>query len=196
MRELAILMFQSLDGVMQSPAAPEEDPSGEFSLGGWAQACWQDVMAQVGREAMSSPYDMLLGRNTYNQMAGHFSQIPPGDPTADRLNRAKKYVVTSGADQDLVWQNSTALSSQDVQSEVLQLKQQDGPLLQVHGSWLLLQTLLRHQLVDEFRIWTFPIVLGSGKRLFEPGVATTKLQLLKTEPCPSGVLMQIYRKAD
>ncbi len=184
MRNLAILIFQTLDGVMQAP--------GGYSEPGWANDCWTDVMEQVGRKAMAENYDVLLGRNTYNIFASSFSDVAPGDPVADKLNQAKKYVVTSDTN-DLSWKNSVKINSQDVAGEILKLKQEDGPLLQVHGSWQLIQPLLSNQLIDEFRIWTFPVVVGEGKRLFADGAVPTNLKLIKIESCPSGAFMNFWR---
>jgi len=190
LRNLAILIFQTLDGVMQDPGAPSEG----FSKGGWANDCWTDVMEQVGREAMAENYDVLLGRNTYNTFVSSFSDVAPGNPVADKLNQAKKYVVTSDTN-DLSWKNSVKINSQDVAGEILKLKQEDGPLLQVHGSWQLIQLLLSNQLIDEFRIWTFPVVVGEGKRLFADGAVPTKFQLTQFETSPSGALMHFYKRA-
>ena len=187
MRELAVLTFQTLDGVMQAPKLPEEDRSGGFARGGWADPYWDDVMAQVGRVAMNVPYDALFGRKTYDLFAAH--QPASGTPLSD----AKKYVVTSNP-AGLAWQNSVPLTG-DVPAEVARLKQEDGPLLQVHGSWELIQTLLDHHLVDEFRLWTFPVVVGAGKRLFAEGFAAEHLDLTRTDVTGNGVVMGIYRRA-
>jgi len=180
---------------MQAPSDPEEDFSGGFTQGGWANDCWEDVMMQVGREAMAENYDLLLGRNTYNIFASSFANAEPGNPTADKLNRAIKYVVTSDTN-DLTWQNSVKISSEeDIAVEISKLKQSDGPLLQVHGSWQLIQTLLSKQLVDELRLWTFPVVVGEGKRLFADGAVPSKFQLTKFETCPSGAFMHFYHRS-
>jgi len=194
MRELAILTFVTLDGVMQSPSSPDEDPSGGFEYGGWAVECWDEVMEQVRREAMASPYDYLFGRKTYDIFAAHWPGIGDENPEARRLNAATKYVATSSL-EGLEWQNTRRLSG-DIAAQVARLKQQDGPLLQVHGSGQLIQTLLAHDLIDWFRLWTFPVVVGSGKRLFDQGAAPAGLELVKTEPCPSGAVMSIYRRRD
>ena len=191
MREIAILIFQTLDGVMQAPSVPEEDYSGGFTQGGWAQECWDDVMAQVGREAMAEPYDLLLGRTTYELFAASFAAADEDNPVAGKLNKAKKYVVTSTL-EDLVWQNSEQISG-DIAAQVRDLKDQDGPLLQVHGSWQLIQLLQAKNLIDEYRLWTFPVVVGSGKRLFAEGALPANLNLIKSEAGPSGAIMQIYR---
>lgn len=183
MRELAVLTFQSLDGVMQSPSSPEEDSSGGFTAGGWARDCWDEVMGQVMREAMASPYDLLLGRKTYELFAPSWSNASSDNPIARILNSATKYVVTSTLDE-LEWSNSVAISG-DIVSEIVRLKEEDGNLLQVHGSWQLIQLLLAHGLIDEFRLWTFPVIIGSGKRLFEDGSNSEKLELVKKDDCPN-----------
>ena len=170
MRDLAILTFQSLDRVMQAPKLPEEDTSGNFADGGWAAPYWDEVMALVSREAMSEPYDALFGRKTYDMFAAH--QPSGGTPLSD----ARKYVVTSNS-SGLTWQNSVPLTD-DIPSEIGRLKESGGPLIQVHGSWQLVQALLAHDLVDEFRIWTFPLVVGDGKRLFSDGTALESVRRL------------------
>ncbi len=192
MRELAILTFLTLDGVMQAPRLPEEDPSSGFKHGGWAVNCWDEVMEQVRREAMAAPYDMLLGRKTYELFAAHQPPVSDDNPDAKRMHNATKFVATSTL-STLEWNNATPISG-DIAAEVARLKDQDGPLLQIHGSWQLIQTLLAHGLVDEFRLWTFPVVVGSGKRLFGQDTAPTGVTLIKTEPCPSGAVMNIYRR--
>jgi len=190
MRKLAILIFQTLDGVMQAPSSPDEDSSGDFTQGGWARDCWEEVMEQVRREAMAAPYDILLGRTTYEMFAASFSNSSNNNPDAEKLNGAKKFVVTSTLNE-LSWQNSERITG-DIAAEVPRLKQQDGPLLQVHGSWQLVQTLLSHRLIDEFRLWTFPVVVGTGKRLFAQGVVPTNLKLTKSESSPCGAIMSFY----
>ena len=193
MRKLAILTFLTLDGVMQGPSGPEEDPSGGFTHGGWARNCWSDVMEQVNREAMGDPYDLLLGRKTYEIFAAHFPNAG-NDAHSNKLNDATKFVATSTLNK-LEWKNSVPITG-DIAEEVSRLKDQDGPLLQVHGSWQLIQTLLSHGLIDEFRLWIFPVVVGSGKRLFGQGTIPTGLTLLKTDTCSTGAMMSIYRRAD
>jgi len=194
MRKLAILTFQTLDGVMQAPSVPEEDFSGGFTQGGWANECWNEVMEQVGREAMAEPYDLLLGRTTYEIFASNFANsISGNNPIAEKLNNARKYVVTSTLKQ-LQWQNSVQVIG-DIAEEVSRLKEQNGPLLQVHGSWQLIQTLLSNRLIDEYRLWTFPVVVGNGKRLFSEGAVPSKLKLTKFESCPSGAFMNFYQSA-
>jgi len=191
MRKLAILTFQTLDGVMQAPSVPEEDFSGDFTQGGWANDCWNEVMEQVGMEAMAEPYDLLLGRNTYEIFASSFADAPSDNLVAEKLNNAKKYVVTSTL-KKLQWQNSELVTG-DIVAKISKLKEQDGPLLQVHGSWQLIQTLLSNNLIDEFRLWTFPVIVGAGKRLFSEGSNPSNLKLTKFKSCPSGAFMNFYQ---
>lgn len=192
MRDLAILIFLTLDGVMQAPGLPEEDPSGGFIHGGWSANYWEEVMEQVMEEAMAAPYDLLLGRKTYEIFAAHWPHVG-NDPVANKLNNATKFVATSTLSK-LEWKNSIRISG-DIAAEVSRLKDQDGPLLQVHGSWQLIQNLLSHELIDEFRLWTFPLVVGPGKRLFGQGTVQTDLTLIKTKTTSNGVMMSIYRRA-
>ena len=187
MRELAILTFVSLDGVMQSPKLPDEDLSGGFTKGGWANSCWDNVMESVARVAMSQPYDVLLGRNTYNSFAPAFSG------SESLMDLGTKYVVSSRP-IDKAWEPTVTIDA-DVPAAIAALKAEDGPLLQVHGSHGLIQLLLQHQLIDEFRIWTFPVVLGSGKRLFGEGSIPVNLELQQSEALSSGATMSVYRNA-
>ena len=191
MRTLAVLTFLTLDGVMQAPVQPEEDPSGGFMHGGWAVNYWDEVMAQVMEEAMADPYDLLLGRKTYEIFAAHWSNAGD-DQHANKLNNATKFVATSTLSK-FEWKNSIGISG-DIAAEVSRLKDQDGPLLQVHGSWQLIQALLSHELIDEFRLWTFPLVVGPGKRLFGRDTVPTDLTLVKTKTTSNGVMMSVYRR--
>ena len=192
MRDLAILTFITLDGVMQAPGHPGEDPSGGFKQGGWASEWWDEVMAQVRAEAMAAPYDMLYGRKTFEMFAAHWPKAGDDNPDAVKMNDAAKYVATSSA-RDLEWTNATCLTG-DIPAEVSRLKKQEGPLLQVHGSWQLIQTLLAHDLIDEFRLWVFPLVVGGGKRLFADGAIPAKLTFTKTGTTAKGAVMSIYRR--
>lgn len=191
MREIAILSFVTLDGVMQAPMMPDEDKSGGFEQGGWAAPYWDEVMAQVQAEAMAAPYDMLFGRKTYDAFAAHWPNAG-GGPIADMMNAAKKYVVSTGA-PSLGWNNSHLVTG-NVPAEIASLKTENGPLLQVHGSTRLLQTLFSHDLVDEFRLWCFPVIAGTGKRLFDGDAVPTQLELTKSEQTEGGVVMSVYRK--
>ena len=194
MRELAILSFVTLDGVMQSPTSPEEDPSGGFRAGGWGAPYWEQVMPQVYGEAMSEPYDLLFGRKTYDVFASHWPNLGSDDPVAARLNGGHKYVATRSAIHPLPWSPSTLLTG-DIPAEIGKLKGEGGSLIQVHGSTELIQTLLRHDLIDELRLWTFPVVVGGGKRLFSEGAVPGDLRLVRSGSTENGVVMSIYRRA-
>ncbi|WP_299727146.1 dihydrofolate reductase family protein [uncultured Tateyamaria sp.] len=192
MRQLAVLSFVTLDGVMQSPSMPEEDPSGGFAMGGWAAPYWAGVMPHVERVAMAHPYDILFGRKTYDIFAGHWPNAPKSE-TGERMNAARKYVATSRTDP-LNWANAHALNG-DIAGAVAQLKAENGPLLQVHGSAALIQTLQAHDLVDEFRVWTFPVVVGAGKRLFEDSVTPRSYTVQTAEALENGVMHHILGRA-
>ena len=189
MRKLKILTFQTLDGVMQGPGSPDEDTTGGFRHGGWAANYWGEVMEQVQREAMAEPYDLLFGRKTYEMFAPYWSSAEPDNPIAVMMNSATKYVATNTLTR-VDWENSHIIRG-DIPAEIAELKQKDGPLLQVHGSWRLIQSLLKHNLVDELRIWTFPVVVGSGKRLFSDTPGAT-YDLIKSDVCPSGAFMNFW----
>ena len=193
MRELAILTFQTLDGVMQAPSMPEEDRSGGFDRGGWGAPYWDEVMALVRSEVMAEPYDILFGRRTYQLFAANWPSIGDDNPVAKMMNNARKYVATSTL-TELEWKNSQPIAG-DVAAEVSRLKAQDGPLIQIHGSCELIQTLLCNDLIDEFRLWTFPVVVGGGKRLFNDGATLADLCLVKSDTTSNGVVMGIYRRA-
>ena len=189
MRTLAVNTFLSLDGVMQAPGGPEEDPTGGFAHGGWAATYFDDEMlAQV---AEADPYELLLGRGTYEIFAAHW----PYDegPIADRLNSTRKHVASTTLDR-VEWSNSTLIPG-DVAEYVSSLKSQEGPEIQVHGSPRLIQTLLRHDLIDEFRLWIFPVVLGSGKRLFGDGTIPAGLRLADSKVSKTGVTINTYVRA-
>jgi dihydrofolate reductase len=188
-RTLVVNTFISLDGVMQGPGGPDEDPTGGFTLGGWAVNYFDDEM--LGRIADSGPYDLLLGRGTYEIFAAHW----PYDegPVADQLNNARKHVASTTLER-ADWNNSTVISG-DVAAYVADLKSQDGPEIQVHGSPGLIQTLLEHDLIDEFRLWIFPVVVGSGKRFFGDGAIPAGLKLKESKTSKTGVTINIYERA-
>jgi dihydrofolate reductase len=192
MRKLVTSTFVTLDGVMQAPGGPEEDPSGDFQYGGWSVNYWDDAMGEVMGQSFGVPFDLLLGRRTYEIFAAHWPHVTD-DPAADVLNQARKYVASSTMER-ADWNNSVLLN-QDVPRQVAELKQQDGPEIQVHGSANLIQTLLRHNLVDEFRIWTFPVLLGGGKRLFGAGTLPAGLTLSASRTSSTGVVMSTYQPA-
>ena len=189
MRILAVNTFMSLDGVMQSPGGPEEDPTGGFALGGWGVNYFDDEM--MARVAESDPYELLLGRGTYEIFAAHW----PYDegPIADHLNGTRKHVASTTLER-VEWNNSTLITG-DVAEHVAALKCEDGPEIQVHGSPGLIQTLLRHDLIDEYRLWIFPLVIGSGKRFAGDGAIPAALELVESKVSKSGVTINTYRRA-
>jgi dihydrofolate reductase len=189
MRKLTVNTFMTLDGVMQAPGGPEEDPTGGFEYGGWSVNYWDDEMGEVMGEAMGKPFDLVLGRKTYEIFAAHWPHAAD-QPGAKQLNDATKYVASRTL-SSLEWANSVLIEG-DVAESVAALKQQDGPELQVHGSSNLIQTLLRHNLIDEFRIWTFPVVVGSGKRLFADGTVPSGLKLVDSKISTTGVVIGTY----
>ena len=189
MRSLVVNTFMSLDGVMQAPGGPDEDPTGGFRYGGWAVSYFDDEMME--RMAGSAPYELLLGRGTYEIFAAHW----PYDegPIADHLNGTRKHVASTTLER-VEWSNSTLIEG-DVATYVEDIKAQDGPEIQVHGSPGLIQTLLEHDLVDQYRIWIFPVVLGSGKRLFGDGAIPAGLRLVDSQVSGSGVTINVYERA-
>jgi dihydrofolate reductase len=192
MRKLVVSTFLTLDGVMQAPGGPGEDDSDGFSHGGWSVNYWDEQMGQVMGEAMSMPFDLVLGRKTYDIFAAHW---PHGtdDPGAKPLNDATKYVA-SRSHPALEWSNSLLIEG-DAAAGIAALKKQDGPELQVHGSGNLIQTLLRHNLVDEYRLWVFPLVIGWGKRLFSDGTVPSALRLVDSKVSSTGVVIGTYEPA-
>jgi dihydrofolate reductase len=189
MKKLIASIFVSLDGVMQAPGGPQEDPTGGFRWGGWAATHWDDVMNTTMEKIRSAPYDLLLGRRTYEIFAANWP-YQKDDPTTELFNRIHKYVVATSL-VDLSWQHSSLITG-DVVAELRKLKSEPGPDLFVDGSGKLLQTLLTYDLVDQLHIWTFPLVLGSGKRLFEHGVPAKAWRLTGSEVSKTGVLIGSY----
>ncbi|MEX0309344.1 MAG: dihydrofolate reductase family protein [Tateyamaria sp.] len=192
MRELAVLAFVTLDGVMQAPGTADEDRSGGFAYGGWATPYWEGTMAHVLGTAMAEPYDILLGRTTYDLFVSHWPTAP-ASPASERLNGGTKYVVT-GTPLTTDWPTSHAVTG-DLQGAIAQLKASDGPPLQVHGSARLVQALVTHGLVDEFRIWTFPVLVGQGKRLFDGAGAGQAMTCVGARALDNGVVSQVLRPA-
>jgi dihydrofolate reductase len=192
MRKLAISTFLTLDGVMQAPGGPEDDPAGGFRHGGWSVAYWDEGMGQRMDEALGSPFDLLLGRRTYEIFAAHWPHVTD-HPAADALNGARKYVPSRTLER-VEWTNSTLLPG-DVAEEVSHLKDEDGPEIQVHGSGDLIQTLLAHDLVDELHLVVIPVVVGSGKRLFGSGAVPARFDLVSVATTGSGVVAGTYARA-
>ena len=203
MRKIVVAAFVSLDGVVQAPGHPEEDRSGGFSYGGWLPPHWDDVVGAAIGEAFAAPFDLLLGRRTYDIFAAHWPFVErdaaaegfdAGSADMSRLfDRINKYVATHRPDS-LSWQNSRALG-RDVVAGLRQLKHEEGPTLLTQGSTELVQLLLAHDLVDELYLLTFPVLLGKGKRLFGSDAAASTFKLKKTVTAPKGTVFMSYEKA-
>ena len=191
MRKLIAGAFVSLDGVMQAPGGPDEDPTGGFDLGGWTATYWDEVMGEAAGETFSRPFDLLLGRRTYDIFAAHWP-YSDDQPIADQLNGARKYVATRGSNP-LTWANSEAID--DAAKDVARLKQENGPDLMTQGSSDLLRTLFAHDLVDQLNLLIFPVILGQGKRLFESGAAPGAFTLTDSKVATTGVIIATYARA-
>jgi dihydrofolate reductase len=193
MRKLIVQTFVTLDGVMQAPGGPGEDDSGGFAHGGWSVNYWDDQMGEVMGEATSRPFAMVLGHRTYDIMAA-FWPTAPEEAGAKVFNDATKYVASRGRPDLEAWSNSVLVEG-DAADGIAVLKAEDGPELQVHGSANLIQTLLRHNLVDEYRLWVFPVVIGSGKRLFGEGAIPSGLRLVDSKVSTTGVVIGTWEPA-
>ena len=192
MRRLVAAAFVSLDGVMQAPGGPEEDPTEDFALGGWTAPFWDEETTPFD-DVFSQSYDLLLGRKTYDIFAGYWPR-PPNDqtPIGEAFNRVTKYVVTSSPDT-LQWANSVAIGG-DVIGRIRTLKEGDGPMLLTQGSSVLLHALLAHDLIDELRLMIFPVVLGTGKRWFGAGSHPSAFALERRHTSRTGVVTGVYRR--
>ena len=191
MRKLIAITQLSVDGVMQGPGGPEEDPTNGFTDGGWAMPFGDDALMRVIDETIAGEFDMLLGRRTYEIFASYWPK--QSGSIAKAFNSATKYVVTRTLDK-LDWKGSQRIGGR-VADEVGRLKAMAGPALHVWGSSVLLQTLIGADLVDEYRMWVAPVVLGNGKRLFESGAPPRGLSLVATQSTSRGVLVNTYRPA-
>src|SRR5260370_39996271 len=189
MRKLIALDQVTVTGIMQSHGGPEEEPRNGFTHGGWVMTFWDDALSQAMDEIMAGEFDLLFGRRTYKTFAAYWPN--QDNAIAKAFNKATKYVVTRSLDK-LDWKTSLRIDG-DVVDEVRRLKASDGPALHIWGSHELLQTLIAAELVDEYRMLVYPVVLGEGKRLFENGVPPGRLALVKTRSTPKGVLVNRYR---
>jgi dihydrofolate reductase len=190
MRNIVVLSFITLDGVMQAPGGPEEDTSGGFKSGGWTVPYFDEASGSLMAEQMRGPFALLLGRKTFEIFASYWPQHADEWPG---INEATKYVVSNTLREN-EWSNSVFING-DAVEEIRKLKAGDGPPLQVYGSANLIQTLLKHDLVDELWLKTFPITLGDGKRLFDSGTSAAAFTLESTTTSPSGVIFANYRRA-
>jgi dihydrofolate reductase len=189
-RKLIVSTFISLDGIMQAPGGPTENPSGGFSLGGWTFNYWDEIMGRSMTGFDGKDRELLLGRRTYEIFEAHWPYQPADDPTAQTLNSARKHVASRTL-KVLHWRNSALLSG-DVGAAVTVLKSQHGPDLQIIGSGTLNRALQMAGLVDEYHVWTFPVVLGAGKRLFETGAKPGALRLTQCHYSTTDVVMSTY----
>jgi len=190
MRKIIVIEFISLDGVLQAPGGPEEDTSGGFEFGGWTVPYFDEFSGKIMTEQMKLPFELLLGRKTYEIWASYWPHHSEGWPG---INSAKKYVV-SHSPMQLEWSNSILIKD-NVVEQIKKLKRQDGPDLKVWGSGNFVQTLLKHDLVDEFWLKIFPITLGKGKRLFAEGTIPAAFKLSAHKVSPSGVIIANYERA-
>jgi dihydrofolate reductase len=190
MRKIIVLSFITLDGVMQGPGGPTEDTSGDFTYGGWTVPYFDDFLGQTMAEQLSKPFDLLLGRKTFEIFASYW---PHHEDEGPGINSATKYVASNTLTTH-EWSKSVFLRG-DVVDEIKKLKQQDGPDLQVHGSGNFIQTLLEHDLVDEFWLKIFPVTLGMGKRLFDKGAIPASYKLVDSKTSPNGVIIANFKRA-
>lgn len=192
MRKIVVLTFVSLDGVMQAPGGPDEDTSGGFKYGGWTFPYFDDEAGKVMDQQMSMPFDLLLGRKTYDIFASYWPTQGPSSVSIP-FNKATKYVV-SHHPVELTWEKSELITG-DVATRLKELKNSDGPMLQIHGSGNMIQTLLKNDLVDELWLKIFPVTLGGGKRLFAEGTAPAAFKLTDSKVTPSGVIFANYQRS-
>jgi dihydrofolate reductase len=190
---LRVIEFLSLDGVMQAPGAPDEDTEGGFQHGGWQRPYFDEVLGATAAEGMAETDAYLFGRKTYEKMAAYWPTAPEDDPYGRHMNSTPKYVASRTL-RDVEWQNSTLIKG-DVAEEVASLKEQPRKNIAVLGSGELVQTLLEHDLVDEIFLAVYPIVLGSGKRLFREADQVRKLSLVDSKPTSTGGVILTYRPA-
>jgi dihydrofolate reductase len=194
MRNLVVGTFVTLDGVMQAPGGPNEDRDGDFQHGGWLVPYFDEKFLGIMTEWTKRAGAFLLGRKTYEIFAASWPKsTDPADEIAKALNNQPKYVASRTLDK-VTWNNSHLLKG-NVAEEVAKLKAQEGGEIQVHGSSVLLQTLLKHNLIDTLRIWQFPVVVGTGKRLFGEGVIPCSFRLVDTLETATGAVLHVYERA-
>jgi dihydrofolate reductase len=184
--------FVTLDGVMQSPSGPEEDANDGFAYGGWQVPHSDDAVGEVVTGVMNDPFDLLLGRRTYEIFAAYWPFRKGA--IADKFNAATKYVATSAPDEALTWSDTVPLRG-DVAAKIAKLKEQEGPNLLVQGSSVLYQTLLENDLLDDLTLLVYPVVLGTGKRLFGTGTVPAAFELVSSRTSPTGVIVGSYRRS-
>lgn len=193
MRKLIVAQFITLDGVIQAPGGADEDTEGGFTHGGWTHSYWHDDIGAHFFQAMTEADTFLLGRKTWQIHGAAFDPMPDGDPFGDVMKSKKKYVVSTTLQSADLWRNSTIIST-NVVEEVRKLKEQPGMNIILDGSSVLAHTLIENDLVDEYSLHVYPLVLGSGKKLFPDG-KRVHLKLIHSQPLPSGVVYQLYHSA-
>lgn len=192
MRNINVLTFVTMDGVMQAPGHPDEDTSGGFRHGGWLPAYFDEFVGEEMTRELGHEFDLLLGRRTYDIFASHWPRVT--DPSADTINNATKYVATHRP-LSYDWKGTAIRLEGDVVDAIRELKNGTGRELQVHGSSTLIQTLLENDLVDELWLKIFPVTIGSGRKLFADGTALAGFALLESSASPSGVIVAKYKRA-
>jgi dihydrofolate reductase len=193
MRKLIVAEFITLDGVIQAPGGADEDTEGGFAHGGWTHPYWHDDIGAHFFQAMTEADTLLLGRKTWQGHGAAFDPMPEGDPFGDVMKAKKKYVVSTTLKSAELWRNSTIISK-NVVEEVRKLKEQSGQNIVLDGSSVLAHTLIENDLVDEYALHVYPLVLGSGKRLFPDG-KRINLKLVSSQALPTGVVYQQYQPA-
>lgn len=191
MRKLAILTFLTLDGVMQAPGGKDEGAGNIFDLGGWSIPYFDEALGTEMEKQVGDPFDLLLGKTTFNQFKAYW---PDHKDEGPGINKAVKYVVSDDP-IDMDWDKTVQISGEDIVGQIKRLKESDGPMLQVHGSGMLAQTLFENDLVDELWLKTFPVTLGKGKRLFGEGTIPAAFKLTKSLVTPSGVVVAYYARS-
>ncbi len=194
MRKIITTTFLTLDGVMQAPGGQEEDKTGGFAYGGWSMKYWDEVGGNIMTGFMNLPFELLLGRKTYDIFAAYWPTSNQDSVVANPFNSTKKYVVSNNPDTKTPWQNSTLVTG-DVVAEIQKLKAMDGPDLWVHGSGNLIQTLLQNNLIDRMHIWICPCTVGGGKRLFAEGTQPEDFKLVDSKISKTGVIIATYEPA-
>jgi dihydrofolate reductase len=192
-RNLITTTFVTLDGVMQAPGGPQEDTSGGFTQGGWSANYWDELMGKIMTSFMELPFELLLGKRTYDIFAAFWPNTDQDQSVAKPFNATKKYVV-SHSPTELTWQNSI-LVTDNVEEEIKKLKAMDAPDLWVHGSGNLIQTLLKNDVIDRMHLWTFPVTVGGGKRLFAEGTLPVGFKLIESQSSATGVVIATYEPA-
>jgi dihydrofolate reductase len=193
MRKIITATFITMDGVMQAPGGPEEDPSENFAYGGWQAYLGDDVTEKAIAKYFVEPFELLLGRVTYDIFASYWPNHPEIENVATPFNSTRKYVV-SHSNIELPWNNSQLITG-DVVEEIKKLKEMDGPDLFIWGSGKLIQTLLKHDLIDKMHILTYPVTIGSGKKLFAEGTKPKVFKITESIVSPTGVIIATYEPA-